>query len=251
LFVSAFISSILIIPVFVITKLAGISLGPLGLSLIYLGFLSTTYLFIGRAARFLLRKFYNITLVPLDDDYGWLDDESYKEASDEENLFMVWSLIRAMYSKLTSDGEKTIAVLVHAEGTPLSFYPSDLMLEDLEDEPSEDKGVEALLVDGELLVVYLSIDYFKKLLAIVSRGEGELGIVESMSEARTLYETILAVTRALYGNLQRDMELYLAYKAMVKLSKESLKIRLQHLEDLIPADKQKRMLIKKQLKEEA
>jgi hypothetical protein len=250
-FASAFIASILIIPVFVFLELVGVDLSSLGLSLIYLGFFTATYLSIGRVARFLLKKFYNISLVPLDDEYSWFDEEIYSEASDEENLFMVWSMVRAIYSKLSSNTEKEVVLVVHAEGAPISSYPEEWMLEDLGEEPSEEAGAEAFLADGGVIAVYLELEYFRKLLAIVSRGEGELGIVESMSEARALYEVSLAITRALYGSLQREMELYLAYKAIVKLSKDSLRIKPKQLEDLIPADKQKRSLIIQQLKEEA
>ena len=250
LFVSAFIASILVLPLFVVTKLLNASLGPLVFSFIYLGFFTATYLSIGKVAKYLLRRFYNISFISFD-EYGWIDEDAYNDANDEENLFMVWSLVKALYGHLSSNEKRDVALLVHAEGTPISSYPMEWVFEELSEEPDEDSSVEAFITEGGDLVVCLSLDYFRKLLIIVSRGEGELGIVEDMDEARTLFDTSLAMTRALYRDLQRDMALYVAYKAIVKLAKKGLRVPERILEDLIPIDRHKKTMIMEQLKEEA
>ena len=249
LLVSAFIASILILPLIVAAKLAGAGLEPLYFSFIYLGLLAATYLSIGKVAKYLLKRFYNITFISLD-EYEWPEDEAYSDASDDENLFMVWSVIRALHTNLSSDKERGVVLVVHDEGTPISAYPMDKFFEELGGDAEEGSDVEAYISEDGDLIVSLSLEYFRRLLAIVSRGEGELGIVESMGEARALYDASLAMTRALYRDLQGDMALYVAYKAVVKLARKSLKVPEKMLEDLIPMDRQKKAMILEQLREE-
>lgn len=190
-------------------------------------------------------------------DYG--GDKTMEDGDDEydnEDVFLVYYLVsniaKEIYGHL-----KSVEMVAFTDDLVL-FYPEpfELGLEGDEgedyyndadlDEPDEP---EAELLDGDKLIVKLPAKHFAQLVKIVQGGDGEVAVVSNEEELRSLYKIAKAIAEADISD--EGLASYSAYKALLKMMKNSRLSVPDQFKDLIPFENRElRRKVREQVMEE-
>ncbi|MGC9209945.1 MAG: hypothetical protein ACP5FT_01565 [Acidilobus sp.] len=174
-------------------------------------------------------------------------DEDYVDG-DEDSLFLVYALVNDMSRQIFKD-LKSIYVEVYLPDS-LFIYPEPYEDEDQSEFFQSDfvEGVQASLRDGRL-IVRMDGRVYARLVNVVERGEGEVGVIEDEDELRALYEVAKAVAEA--GIDEEGFASYAAYKALLKMMRQHRLSVPERLRDLLPfEDRELRRRIREQVAEE-
>ena len=180
-----------------------------------------------------------------DEDDEDLSAADYDAGYSTESLFLVHSLVESLakemfrgFSSVVVEAYLPDALLVYPE-------PSD---EEVPEGFSEPDGAEAVAEEKRLRVM-LDERHYVSLARVVSRGEGERGVIESEGELRALYDVAKAV--ALSNIDDEALAAYAAYKALVKMIRTRRLVVPERLRDLLPfEDRDLRRRVREQVAEE-
>jgi hypothetical protein len=180
-----------------------------------------------------------------DDDNEDLSAADYDVDYSTESLFLVHSLVESLakemfrgFSSVVVEAYLPDALLVYPE-------PSD---EEVPQGFSEPDGAEAVAEEKRLRVM-LDERHYASLARVVSRGEGERGVIESEGELRALYDVAKAI--ALSNIDDEALAAYAAYKALVKMIRTRRLAVPERLRDLLPfEDRDLRRRVREQVAEE-
>jgi hypothetical protein len=180
-----------------------------------------------------------------DEDDEDLSAADYDVGYSTESLFLVHSLVESLakemfrgFSSVVVEAYLPDALLVYPE-------PSD---EEVPQGFSEPDGAEAVAEEKRLRVM-LDERHYASLARVVSRGEGERGVIESEGELRALYDVAKAI--ALSNIDDEALAAYAAYKAIVKMIRAHRLAVPERLRDLLPfEDRDLRRRVREQVAEE-
>ena len=180
-----------------------------------------------------------------DEDDEDLSAADYDVGYSTESLFLVHSLVESLakemfrgFSSVVVEAYLPDALLVYPE-------PSD---EEVPQGFSEPDGAEAEAEEKRLRVM-LDERHYASLTRVVSRGEGEKGVIESEGELRALYDVAKAI--ALSNIDDEALAAYAAYKAIVKMIRAHRLVVPERLRDLLPfEDRDLRRRVREQVAEE-
>jgi len=180
-----------------------------------------------------------------DEDDEDLSAADYDAGYSTESLFLVHSLVESLakemfrgFSSVVVEAYLPDALLVYPE-------PSD---EEVPQGFSEPDGAEAEAEEKRLRVM-LDERHYASLTRVVSRGEGEKGVIESEGELRALYDVAKAI--ALSNIDDEALAAYAAYKALVKMIRAHRLAVPERLRDLLPfEDRDLRRRVREQVAEE-
>ena len=180
-----------------------------------------------------------------DEDDEDLSAADYDAGYSTESLFLVHSLVESLakemfrgFSSVVVEAYLPDALLVYPE-------PSD---EEVPQGFSEPDGAEAVAEEKRLRVM-LDERHYASLARVVSRGEGERGVIESEGELRALYDVAKAI--ALSNIDDEALAAYAAYKALVKMIRAHRLAVPERLRDLLPfEDRDLRRRVREQVAEE-
>jgi len=180
-----------------------------------------------------------------DEDDEDLSAADYDAGYSTESLFLVHSLVESLakemfrgFSSVVVEAYLPDALLVYPE-------PSD---EEVPQGFSEPDGAEAVAEEKRLRVM-LDERHYASLTRVVSRGEGEKGVIESEGELRALYDVAKAI--ALSNIDDEALAAYAAYKAIVKMIRAHRLAVPERLRDLLPfEDRDLRRRVREQVAEE-
>ncbi len=180
-----------------------------------------------------------------DEDDEDLSAADYDVDYSTESLFLVHSLVESLakemfrgFSSVVVEAYLPDALLVYPE-------PSD---EEVPQGFSEPDGAEAVAEEKRLRVM-LDERHYASLARVVSRGEGEKGVIESEDELRALYDVAKAI--ALSNIDDEALAAYAAYKALVKMIRAHRLTVPERLRDLLPfEDRDLRRRVREQVAEE-
>jgi len=180
-----------------------------------------------------------------DEDDEDLSAADYDAGYSTESLFLVHSLVESLakemfrgFSSVVVEAYLPDALLVYPE-------PSD---EEVPQGFSEPDGAEAEAEEKRLRVM-LDERHYASLTRVVSRGEGEKGVIESEGELRALYDVAKAI--ALSNIDDEALAAYAAYKALVKMIRTHRLAVPERLRDLLPfEDRDLRRRVREQVAEE-
>ncbi|MFP3320989.1 MAG: hypothetical protein RXO24_10510 [Acidilobus sp.] len=180
-----------------------------------------------------------------DEDDEDLSAADYDAGYSTESLFLVHSLVESLakemfrgFSSVVVEAYLPDALLVYPE-------PSD---EEVPQGFSEPDGAEAEAEEKRLRVM-LDERHYASLTRVVSRGEGEKGVIESEGELRALYDVAKAI--ALSNIDDEALAAYAAYKAIVKMIRAHRLAVPERLRDLLPfEDRDLRRRVREQVAEE-
>jgi len=180
-----------------------------------------------------------------DEDDEDLSAADYDAGYSTESLFLVHSLVESLakemfrgFSSVVVEAYLPDALLVYPE-------PSD---EEVPQGFSEPDGAEAEAEEKRLRVM-LDERHYASLTRVVSRGEGEKGVIESEDELRALYDVAKAI--ALSNIDDEALAAYAAYKAIVKMIRAHRLAVPERLRDLLPfEDRDLRRRVREQVAEE-
>jgi hypothetical protein len=180
-----------------------------------------------------------------DEDDEDLSAADYDAGYSTESLFLVHSLVESLakemfrgFSSVVVEAYLPDALLVYPE-------PSD---EEVPEGFSEPDGAEAVAEEKRLRVM-LDERHYVSLARVVSRGEGERGVIESEGELRALYDVAKAI--ALSNIDDEALAAYAAYKALVKMIRTRRLVVPERLRDLLPfEDRDLRRRVREQVAEE-
>jgi hypothetical protein len=180
-----------------------------------------------------------------DEDDEDLSAADYDAGYSTESLFLVHSLVESLakemfrgFSSVVVEAYLPDALLVYPE-------PSD---EEVPQGFSEPDGAEAVAEEKRLRVM-LDERHYASLARVVSRGEGERGVIESEGELRALYDVAKAI--ALSNIDDEALAAYAAYKAIVKMIRAHRLAVPERLRDLLPfEDRDLRRRVREQVAEE-
>jgi hypothetical protein len=180
-----------------------------------------------------------------DEDDEDLSAADYDAGYSTESLFLVHSLVESLakemfrgFSSVVVEAYLPDALLVYPE-------PSD---EEVPQGFSEPDGAEAVAEEKRLRVM-LDERHYASLARVVSRGEGEKGVIESEGELRALYDVAKAI--ALSNIDDEALAAYAAYKAIVKMIRAHRLAVPERLRDLLPfEDRDLRRRVREQVAEE-
>jgi hypothetical protein len=180
-----------------------------------------------------------------DEDDEDLSAADYDVGYSTESLFLVHSLVESLakemfrgFSSVVVEAYLPDALLVYPE-------PSD---EEVPQGFSEPDGAEAVAEEKRLRVM-LDERHYASLARVVSRGEGERGVIESEGELRALYDVAKAI--ALSNIDDEALAAYAAYKALVKMIRTRRLVVPERLRDLLPfEDRDLRRRVREQVAEE-
>jgi hypothetical protein len=180
-----------------------------------------------------------------DEDDEDLSAADYDAGYSTESLFLVHSLVESLakemfrgFSSVVVEAYLPDALLVYPE-------PSD---EEMPQGFSEPDGAEAEAEEKRLRVM-LDERHYASLARVVSRGEGEKGVIESEGELRALYDVAKAI--ALSNIDDEALAAYAAYKAIVKMIRAHRLAVPERLRDLLPfEDRDLRRRVREQVAEE-
>jgi hypothetical protein len=180
-----------------------------------------------------------------DEDDEDLSTADYDVGYSTESLFLVHSLVESLakemfrgFSSVVVEAYLPDALLVYPE-------PSD---EEVPQGFSEPDGAEAVAEEKRLRVM-LDERHYASLARVVSRGEGERGVIESEGELRALYDVAKAI--ALSNIDDEALAAYAAYKAIVKMIRTRRLVVPERLRDLLPfEDRDLRRRVREQVAEE-
>jgi len=180
-----------------------------------------------------------------DEDDEDLSAADYDAGYSTESLFLVHSLVESLakemfrgFSSVVVEAYLPDALLVYPE-------PSD---EEVPQGFSEPDGAEAVAEEKRLRVM-LDERHYASLTRVVSRGEGEKGVIESEGELRALYDVAKAI--ALSSIDDEALAAYAAYKAIVKMIRAHRLAVPERLRDLLPfEDRDLRRRVREQVAEE-
>jgi len=180
-----------------------------------------------------------------DEDDEDLSAADYDAGYSTESLFLVHSLVESLakemfrgFSSVVVEAYLPDALLVYPE-------PSD---EEVPQGFSEPDGAEAEAEEKRLRVM-LDERHYASLARVVSRGEGEKGVIESEGELRALYDVAKAI--ALSNIDDEALAAYAAYKAIVKMIRAHRLAVPERLRDLLPfEDRDLRRRVREQVAEE-
>ncbi len=180
-----------------------------------------------------------------DEDDEDLSAADYDVDYSTESLFLVHSLVESLakemfrgFSSVVVEAYLPDALLVYPE-------PSD---EEVPQGFSEPDGAEAVAEEKRLRVM-LDERHYVSLARVVSRGEGERGVIESEGELRALYDVAKAI--ALSNIDDEALAAYAAYKAIVKMIRTRRLVVPERLRDLLPfEDRDLRRRVREQVAEE-
>jgi hypothetical protein len=180
-----------------------------------------------------------------DEDDEDLSTADYDAGYSTESLFLVHSLVESLakemfrgFSSVVVEAYLPDALLVYPE-------PSD---EEVPQGFSEPDGAEAEAEEKRLRVM-LDERHYASLTRVVSRGEGEKGVIESEGELRALYDVAKAI--ALSNIDDEALAAYAAYKAIVKMIRAHRLAVPERLRDLLPfEDRDLRRRVREQVAEE-
>jgi len=180
-----------------------------------------------------------------DEDDEDLSAADYDAGYSTESLFLVHSLVESLakemfrgFSSVVVEAYLPDALLVYPE-------PSD---EEVPQGFSEPDGAEAVAEEKRLRVM-LDERHYASLARVVSRGEGERGVIENEDELRALYDVAKAI--ALSNIDDEALAAYAAYKAIVKMIRAHRLAVPERLRDLLPfEDRDLRRRVREQVAEE-
>ncbi len=251
-----------------ITFAVGISLsialkGPLFLSIIVAIIVSTLIYISSDAASKELMNYINnlyqkINEINEDIDFDMTqDDEEEKELinSDEEDLFMVYNLIKGIVKQISRETKDIIIEIYRGDFTII--YPEINMIDDETDISNElsydypQEGSDAQYLNG-YLIIRMKYEDFYNLLSSLKKGDGEVAVFSAINELKTLYNITKIITKALLEEDSNELTSYITYKAIISLKKKSMISISDNIIDELPFEsKELKKKIKEQVKEES
>ncbi|MCI4460399.1 MAG: hypothetical protein JHC13_05850 [Acidilobus sp.] len=180
-----------------------------------------------------------------DEDDEDLSAADYDVGYSTESLFLVHSLVESLAKEMFR-GFSSVVVEAYLPDALLIYpEPSD---EEVPQGFSEPDGAEAVAEEKRLRVM-LDERHYASLARVVSRGEGERGVIESEGELRALYDVAKAI--ALSNIDDEALAAYAAYKALVKMIRTHRLAVPERLRDLLPfEDRDLRRRVREQVAEE-
>jgi hypothetical protein len=180
-----------------------------------------------------------------DEDDEDLSAADYDVGYSTESLFLVHSLVESLAKEMFR-GFSSVVVETYLPDALLVYpEPSD---EEVPQGFSEPDGAEAVAEEKRLRVM-LDERHYASLARVVSRGEGERGVIESEGELRALYDVAKAI--ALSNIDDEALAAYAAYKALVKMIRTRRLAVPERLRDLLPfEDRDLRRRVREQVAEE-
>jgi len=189
--------------------------------------------------------------VDVEEDY---DYEDYEEEPDEDELLLVWGLVKSLNDEMAPHGgghTRRIYLVSVDEGLPVEIYPpnEELLYELTYDSSSADNGIVAEEADNGDVRVYVPLDTVRVLGETARRGEGEKAVVEELEEAEALYRLARALA-SLYTS-DKLMRSYLAYKSILKLRLKGAIVLPDEILEYLPLEEvDVKQRVKRQLSEE-
>jgi len=181
-----------------------------------------------------------------DEDDEDLSAADYDAGYSTESLFLVHSLVESLAKEMFR-GFSSVVVEAYLPDA-LLVYPEPSDEEEVPQGFSEPDGAEAEAEEKRLRVM-LDERHYASLTRVVSRGEGEKGVIESEGELRALYDVAKAI--ALSNIDDEALAAYAAYKAIVKMIRAHRLAVPERLRDLLPfEDRDLRRRVREQVAEE-
>jgi hypothetical protein len=180
-----------------------------------------------------------------DEDDEDLSAADYDVGYSTESLFLVHSLVESLAKEMFRGFSSVVVEAYLPDALLLYPEPSD---EEVPQGFSEPDGAEAVAEEKRLRVM-LDERHYVSLARVVSRGEGEKGVIESEGELRALYDVAKAI--ALSNIDDEALAAYAAYKAIVKMIRAHRLAVPERLRDLLPfEDRDLRRRVREQVAEE-
>lgn len=185
------------------------------------------------------------------------DDEEEKELinSDEEDLFMVYNLIKGIVKQISRETKDIIIEIYRGDFTII--YPEINMIDDETDISNElsydypQEGSDAQYLNG-YLIIRMKYEDFYNLLSSLKKGDGEVAVFSAINELKTLYNITKIITKALLEEDSNELTSYITYKAIISLKKKSMISISDNIIDELPFEsKELKKKIKEQVKEES
>ncbi|MFP3171974.1 MAG: hypothetical protein RXQ79_02910 [Acidilobus sp.] len=191
-----------------------------------------------------------------EEDYGGedVDDNEYDEYDDDDSVFLVYYLITNVAKEIYRH-IRQVRLIAYTDDLVI-FYPNVVDYGDENEEEEDYRGSELeepeepeAELNGESLTVKLPAHHFHNLARIAKGGDGEVAIVSSEDELRSLYLVAKAIAEAEIDD--EGLASYSAYKAVLRMAKESKLEVPQRLMDLMPFESRElRRKVREQVMEE-
>ncbi|AFZ70110.1 hypothetical protein Calag_0333 [Caldisphaera lagunensis DSM 15908] len=190
-----------------------------------------------------------------DMDFDTTQNEEETVSNDEEDLFIVYNLIKGIVKQISKEA-KDIIIEIY-KGDFALVYPEVSLFDDETDIDNEisydypEDGSDAKYHNGKL-IIRMRYEDFYNLLSSLKKGDGEVAVFSTINELRTLYNITKIITIALLDEDSNELTSYITYKAIMSLKEKGiLNIYDNIIEELPFESKDLKKKIKEQVKEES